>query len=124
MGRAALAVAVAEEPTPRALYERLADDLAGLVATGTLKVGDRLPSVRRLSRQRGVSISTVLQAYLLLESRGLIETRPQSGHYVRAGRPAPTPEPRAPRSSAQATLVTVSDLVAHVYSAAREPGMV
>jgi DNA-binding transcriptional MocR family regulator len=116
------AVAIAEEP--RALYERLADDLAGLVATGTLKVGDRLPSVRRLSRQRGVSISTVLQAYLQLESRGVVETRPQSGHYVRAARLVPTPEPRPPRSTAQATRVTVSDLVARVYGAAREPGMV
>jgi DNA-binding transcriptional MocR family regulator len=110
-------------PSPR-LYEQLADDLAGLVARGTLRAGDRLPSVRALSEQRSVSVSTVLQAYLVLENRGLVETRPQSGHYVRAARSAAAPEPRAARGSSQATRVSVSDLVARVYGAAREPGMV
>jgi DNA-binding transcriptional MocR family regulator len=112
-------------PTPDVhLYEQLADDLTGLIAKGTLRAGDRLPSVRRLSRQRTVSVSTVVQAYQLLETRGVVETRPQSGHYVRAARVAAAPEPRTPRCSAQDTRVTVSDLVAKVYGALREPGMV
>jgi DNA-binding transcriptional MocR family regulator len=106
------------------LYEQLATELSGLVEKGALRAGDRLPSVRVLSEQRGVSVSTVLQAYFLLESRGIVETRPQSGHYVRAMRAALTSEPRPPRSSAQATLVSVSDLVARVYRAARDPNMV
>lgn len=110
--------------TARLLYELLAEDLTGLIAKGTLRPGDRLPSVRLLSDQRGVSISTVLQAYLLLESRGFVETRPQSGHYVRATRLALVPEPRARRTASQATRVTVSDLVRRVYRAAREPDMV
>jgi len=80
--------------------------------------------VRRLSLQRSVSVSTVLQAYVLLESRGLVETRPQSGHYVRAMRSLSAQEPRSPRSSSQATRVSVSDLVAKVYGAARDPSMV
>jgi DNA-binding transcriptional MocR family regulator len=109
---------------PSYLYEDLAGDLARLVAKGTLSPGDRLPSVRQLSQQRRVSVSTVLQAYLLLENRGLVETRPQSGHYVRVPRESVVPEPRPPRLSTQATRVTVSDLVAHVYRAARDPKMV
>jgi DNA-binding transcriptional MocR family regulator len=108
----------------RHLYEALADDLSQLVSKGALRAGDRLPSVRRLALQRSVSVSTVLQAYLLLESRGVVETRPQSGHYVRAARLARAPEPRPPRTSGQATRVTVSDLIAKVYGAAREPNMV
>ena len=48
------------------LYEELAADLATLIAKGTLRIGDRMPSVRQLSQQRDVSVSTVLQAYLLL----------------------------------------------------------
>jgi DNA-binding transcriptional MocR family regulator len=80
--------------------------------------------VRVLSDQRGVSISTVLQAYLLLESRGFVETRPQSGHYVRSTRLALVPEPRPPRLSSTATKVTVSDLIARVYGASRDPSMV
>ncbi len=111
-------------PDAAYLYENLASDLAGLVAKGTLRPGDRLPSVRQLSLQRRVSVATVLQAYLLLENRGLVETRPQSGHYVRVPRATPAPEPRAPRLSSQATRVTVSDLVARVYGAARDPRIV
>jgi DNA-binding transcriptional MocR family regulator len=106
------------------LYEDLAQDLATLIGKGTLRAGDRLPSVRQLSHQRDVSVSTVLQAYVVLESRGLVETRPQSGHYVRGLRaPAPA-EPRAPRSSGEPTKVSVSDLIARVYSAARDPNIV
>jgi DNA-binding transcriptional MocR family regulator len=110
--------------TARHLYEELAEDLTGLIAKGTLRAGDRLPSVRVLSGQRSVSISTVLQAYLLLESRGFVETRPQSGHYVRSTRLALVPEPRPPRLSSTATKVTVSDLIARVYGASRDPNMV
>ena len=110
--------------TARHLYEELAEDLTGLIAKGTLRAGDRLPSVRVLSDQRGVSISTVLQAYLLLESRGFVETRPQSGHYVRSTRLALVPEPRPPRVSSTATKVTVSDLIARVYGASRDPNVV
>jgi DNA-binding transcriptional MocR family regulator len=106
------------------LYEQLATELAGLVEKGALRAGDRMPSVRVLSRQRGVSVSTVLQAYVLLEGRGVIETRPQSGHYVRAMHAARTPEPRPPRSSGQATLVSVSELVARVRAAVQSPNMV
>lgn len=51
--------------------------------TGALGIGDRLPSVRQLTRQQRVSAPTVLQAYQLLESRRLIEARPRSGYYVR-----------------------------------------
>jgi DNA-binding transcriptional MocR family regulator len=111
-------------PAPSHLYEDLAEDLTGLIAKGTLRAGDRLPSVRVLSDQRGVSISTVLQAYLLLESRGFVETRPQSGHYVRSTRLALVPEPRPPRVSSTATRVTVSDLIARVYGASRDPNVV
>jgi DNA-binding transcriptional MocR family regulator len=99
-------------------------DLSALIAKGTLRVGDRMPSVRQLSQQRELSVSTVLQAYLLLESRGLVETRPQSGHYVRGSRGPALPEPRTPRSSSQATRVSVSDLIARVYKAARDPSIV
>lgn len=109
---------------PSFLYENLAGDLVRLVAKGTLKPGDRLPSVRQLSHQRNVSVSTVIQAYLLLENRGVVETRPQSGHYVRIPREPAAPEPRAPRASCQATRVTVSDLVARMYGAMRDPNIV
>jgi DNA-binding transcriptional MocR family regulator len=106
------------------LYEELACDLEALIAKGTLRVGDRMPSVRQLSQQRALSVSTVLQAYLVLENRGLVEARPQSGHYVRGSRAPAPPEPRVPRSSNQASRVSVSDLIARVYAATRDPSIV
>ena len=95
------------------------------VATPSASSGgrQRVASVRTLSEQRGVSVSTVLQAYLLLESRGVIEKRPQSGHYLRAARAASAPEPRTARGSAQPRRVTVSDLVSRLYGAARDPSL-
>ena len=64
-------------------YEQLAEDLSGIIVTGNLLPGERLPSVRRLSRERRLSVSTVVQALRQLEDRGLVEARPQSGYFVR-----------------------------------------
>ncbi len=66
------------------LYEGMADSVAEMISNGTLRAGDRLPSLRGISRERGVSLSTAIEAYQLLESRGLVESRPQSGFFVRA----------------------------------------
>jgi DNA-binding transcriptional MocR family regulator len=99
----------------------VASYIATLIDRGTLRPGDRIPSVRRLSRLQGVSTATVLHAYVQLESRGIIEARPQSGHYVRTPRRSILPEPRAPRASATATRVSVGSLVARVYGATRDP---
>ncbi|MDB5991104.1 MAG: 2-aminoadipate aminotransferase [Herbaspirillum sp.] len=65
------------------LYEKLAGDIEGLIASGVLLPGERIPSVRHTSQQHKLSITTVLKAYVLLESKGAIESRPQSGYFVR-----------------------------------------
>src|SRR5689334_10954618 len=70
------------------LYEVVAGRISCLIEGGTFRTGDRLPSVRSLSRQLQVSINTVMEAYTLLEDRRLIEARPQSGFYVRGRLPA------------------------------------
>ena len=105
------------------LYERVSGKLEEAMRVGALRPGDRLPSVRGLSERERVSVSTVLQAYLQLEARGLIETRPQSGHYVRRQRPLP-PEPPPTRPAPGATPVTISALVARVVESARDPDLV
>ena len=69
------------------LYEEVAGSVAGLIGQGSIPPGSKMPSLRAMSSELGVSISTVMQAYQLLESRGLIETQPQSGHYVRHAPP-------------------------------------
>lgn len=88
------------------LYETLADEIAASIADGTLKPGDRLPSVRQVTGGRHVSPATVFEAYYLLEARGLVRSKPRSGYYVAAALPAepiarsnPDGEPRPVRIS-------------------------
>jgi DNA-binding transcriptional MocR family regulator len=68
---------------PPLLYERLAEELGQLIAQRVFTSGERLPSIRQLALQKRLSISTVMQAMRLLEDRGLIDAKPQSGFYVR-----------------------------------------
>jgi DNA-binding transcriptional MocR family regulator len=104
------------------LYETVAASISGMIASGTLRPGERVPSVRRLSSQRKVSIATVLKAYEVLETRGLIEARPNAGYYVRPRGPvAAEPSVSSPPSAPQ--LVGVSALVQDVLDA-RKPDVV
>ena len=69
------------------LYERVADHITQrLSMEARLHAGERLPSISKLSSQMEVSISTVLQAYMILEDKDWIEAKPQSGFYVRPAR--------------------------------------
>lgn len=65
------------------LYETVARQMADLVEEGTFKPGERIPSIRDLSRQMRVSVNTVKQAYGYLEDRRIIEARPQSGNFIK-----------------------------------------
>jgi DNA-binding transcriptional MocR family regulator len=66
------------------LYEEIAAKVGGLIERGTYRPGDRIPSIRDLSRQMRVSVNTVMEAYAQLENLGMVEARPQSGFYVRS----------------------------------------
>ncbi|HSX59008.1 MAG TPA: PLP-dependent aminotransferase family protein [Tahibacter sp.] len=101
------------------LYERYAAEIAALIEDGQLAPGDRLPSVREARARRGVSASTVFQAYQKLEREGLIQARPQSGFYVAATSAARMPDVPVAAPGGEAGEVTVSDLVFAVLGAAR-----
>jgi len=64
------------------LYEQIARIITHLIENGTFRVGDRIPSIRRLHKDMKVSISTVMEAYRVLEEQGMIKAHPQSGYYV------------------------------------------
>ncbi len=107
------------------LYEQVASDIVTMIEAGSFRLGDRIPSVRELSRKRGVSITTVMQAYRSLEDKGLIEARPQSGYYVRLrqspGLPAPDP---APHSTLNPAEISVDKLVMRIIRDQLIPDMV
>ncbi|MGZ3253214.1 MAG: aminotransferase-like domain-containing protein [Burkholderiaceae bacterium] len=107
------------------LYEALADDITQSIKTGVMKFGDRLPSVRQASTSRGVSPSTVFEAYYLLEARGLIRARERSGYYVTAGSVTLPPEPdMSTPADEQSKPVDVSELVFEVLESTRNRDVV
>lgn len=65
-------------------YEKVASHIRYLIDSGTYSPLQKLPSVRSLAAQLQVSITTVLEAYRVLEDQGRVEARPQSGYYVRS----------------------------------------
>ena len=97
------------DPRPELpLYRRIAGDIAAQIRLGTYRPGSRIPSLRRLQVQYGVSLTTVVEACRQLENDGLIHARPQSGHYVRLPGAVACPEPDASTSSIEARRVDAS----------------
>lgn len=64
--------AIGHEP----LYQQIVDEFAQLILSGEMSAGESLPSIRVLAKERDVSTITIKRAYLELERRGLIVTRP------------------------------------------------
>lgn len=103
------------------LYENLAHEIRSSIRTGTLRAGEKLPSLRQMSRNRRLSLATVMEAYALLEAEGHLETRPQSGFYVRRRSAAPLPQAaltlRAPEE------VRSDRFVTRILDEIRKPGL-
>ena len=113
-----------DHPSSRLLYERVSDRLAGLIELGTYPPGERIPSIREMCKQQGVSISTVIMAYQLLEDRGLIESRPQSGYYVRHSSSGRLPEPEISAPGLDPCQVSLNQLVMMVLNDTLNPNLV
>src|SRR5262249_22812143 len=105
-------------------YEELATFITRLVDRGTLLPGARIPSLRQISKQRRTSLSTALHAYRLLEDRGVIEARPQSGFYVAAAGRVSLEAPKISKPPARATRVAVSGVILKLLEYAADPGFV
>ncbi len=112
-----------EKVSANYLYRQVIDLVTENIDRGALRPGDRLPSLRRMSRQAGVSVPTVRQAYVELERQRRVEARPQSGFYVRhiarnelvspTGNPDGPPVPCSCRS-----------LMERVYDGVNDPDLV
>jgi DNA-binding transcriptional regulator YhcF (GntR family) len=67
-------------------YEQVRAQIEGLIRTGDLARGTRLPTVRQLSLDLGLAVNTVARAYKELEADRLVETRGRNGTFVLASR--------------------------------------
>lgn len=90
-------------PPSTPLYQQIAQALAQLIHSGTLKGGQRLPSVRDTALTHSVSISTAMHAYQRLEEQGLAQPRPKAGYFVR--RPQRIAQPGLSRPPQRSFLV-------------------
>ena len=111
----------AQDHAPR--YLQLGRAVAEQISNGTLRVGEKLPSVRSLSSDRGVSISTVLQAYQWLENQGLIEPHPRSGFYARIPHSQLVPEPSYQSSEPRPIKIGAMPTLSEILRAAMNPAM-
>jgi len=106
--------------TPR--YQRLADELGEAIHAGRLPSGTRLPSLRQMARQRGLSLNTVIAAYRQLEDAGLVIPRAKAGFEVAARLHVPQ---RSLRDTASApTAPAQQAFLARVLAAQARPGVV
>ncbi|QEC42899.1 PLP-dependent aminotransferase family protein [Pseudobacter ginsenosidimutans] len=64
------------------IYQEISGKIAKLIRTEVLKPGERLPSVRMLCQEHGISMNTAKRIFMELEAQSLIESRPQSGYFV------------------------------------------
>ncbi|OMP79414.1 PLP-dependent aminotransferase family protein [[Flexibacter] sp. ATCC 35208] len=97
------------------LYLQIAENVEQLIIKQVLKTGDKLPSVRNMSEEQGVSMSTAFQAYYHLESKGMIESRPKSGYYVTYS-PRRMPElPKQTEAVKKPSEVTVHEMISRMY---------
>lgn len=64
------------------LYVQLVERLKHSIATGAIKAGEQLPSVRKMAEDLLINPNTVVRAYRDLESEGIVELRHGSGVFV------------------------------------------
>jgi DNA-binding transcriptional MocR family regulator len=102
------------------LYLRVAQGFERQIRDRALMTGDRLPSVRKLSRSLGISAGTVAAAYEWLERQGAVVAQAKSGFYVAQPRNGSV-EPKAVARPRPPTRVTLSDLVLEIQGNTRNP---
>lgn len=97
------------------LYIQVAEGLEKMIGEDVLKIGDKLPSVRVLSDEYGISMGTAFQAYYHLEGKGLIESRPKSGYYVRFSHRRFPELPKMIQPDPMSHEVGVKEMIASIY---------
>jgi len=107
------------------LYDQVSDFILHQLEEGALKPGDRAPSLRKLSKQLGVSINTVTQGYYALEQQGYLKARPQSGYFIHAPQQLETETPkRTVCRSCQPRKVKYDQLFEEIFQMANDSEVV
>jgi DNA-binding transcriptional MocR family regulator len=102
-------------------YLALADTIEKGIRTGVYRAGEKLPSIRQLRAKTRLSISTVSQALFELEKRGIVDSRPKSGYYVRPLLENVLPAPQTHRPGIMPNKVTINNLAFAVMEVMGDP---
>ncbi|MDB5003345.1 MAG: aminotransferase class I/II-fold pyridoxal phosphate-dependent enzyme [Mucilaginibacter sp.] len=97
------------------LYVQIVSRIEKQIKQNLLKTGDKLPSVRALSQEQNISISTAYKAYVELENMGMIEARPKSGYYVKFSAAQHTKAPQIKPPLKKIAQTSVTEMIAMVY---------
>lgn len=106
------------------LYQQVIDLIHQMQRSGTLRAGDKLPSLRKLASRLEVSVPTVKQAYLELERQGHIAARPQSGYYLKAAQGKALQSRPADWGNVEPTAVKCQSLIERVFEAVHQHNVV
>lgn len=113
-----------ETPAPLFRYVQLADDIEHKIAGGVYRAGEKLPSIRKLHQRTGFSITTVYQAYIELEKRGVVEPAPKSGFFVKPRLRSILARPRLKRHTPLPRRVAIHELVNAIIEAMSDPATI
>jgi GntR family transcriptional regulator len=69
------------------VYRQLIDQVQAGIATGTLRVGYQIPTVRQVAVDLAINPNTVMRAYRELEIRGVLDTQQGTGTFIATQRP-------------------------------------
>lgn len=105
-------------------YMRLADDMEHQIQGGVYRAGEKLPSIRKMHRRTGFSITTVYQAYIELEKRGVVEPAPKSGFFVKPRLRNILAPPRLKKHTPLPRRVAIHELVNAIIEAMSDPEMI
>jgi len=105
-------------------YDQVSRYITDLIEKGELKPGDKAPSLRKLSKELGVSISTISQSYLSLEDLGVLKAKPQSGFFVNSAVNQITNIPKSASTSGQPRKVRFGELFEEIFINANNPRIV
>lgn len=105
-------------------YEEIANKVETIIKNLDLKAGDRVPSVRQVSKELSVSQTTVFQAYHILEARGVIISRPRSGYFVNAAAKNNLAQKPKGKYTPLPSQVTLNTMIANMLKNIKEHGAV
>jgi GntR family transcriptional regulator len=104
--------------TGKSPYLQLVDQVRYAAASGGLRAGESLPSVRQLAEELRVNRNTVAKAYAELEAQGVIETVPGKGCFLKDGN---TPFNKQARQKILQKEIDEAVIAAHHLQVEREP---